>query len=353
MADERPGSSGSRGGWARRVKSAVPAPLRRALKPLVAPLAPSPVLRHPWMIADRRTDNAWTIDTGERIHKFFFITGCYKSGTNWVMNILNLHPEVVVKGEFHFEVLYQGVGPLTQVPWFLSSREPARTVALESTNDLVRRMMYASTRDKPDATWIGDRTPRALGEVLPGAPTINIVRDGRDVMVSWNFHHLRVPDVNRLLPQFRHLGEREVPRYKADPNAFKRPSAGFLGDESWFRFHARQWAEMVRCEITHAPVFREHGTPLLQLRYEKMHTDISLARRELFAFLRLDPDAAAPLTRESKTLPGFGTAGPQEFYRKGATGEWQDYFDDNARRWFKEEAGDALIAAGYEEGDAW
>lgn len=353
MADERPGSSGSHGGWARRVKRAVPAPLRRAIRPLVAPLAPAQPLRHPWMVADRRTDNAWTIDTGERLHKFFFITGCYKSGTNWVMNILNLHPDVIVKGEFHFEVLHQGVGPLTQVPWFLSSRDPARAVAVESAHDMVRRMMYATTRDKPKATWIGDRTPRALAEVLPGAPTINIVRDGRDVMVSWNFHHLRVPDVSRLLPQFRHIGERDIPRYKSEPDAFKRPGSGFIADEAWFRFHARQWAEMVRIQAAEAPAFRSRGTPLLSLRYEQMHADIQSARRELYAFLGLDPAAAAPLSRESKTSPGFDAASPLDFYRKGTTGEWRDYFDDNTRRWFKEEAGDALIAAGYEEGDAW
>lgn len=353
MPDERPGPSDPRGGWARRVKRAVPAPLKRALRPLVAPLAPAPILRHPWMVADRRTDNAWTIHTGERLHKFFFITGCYKSGTNWVMNILNLHPDVVVKGEFHFEVLHQGVGPLTQIPWFLSSRDPARAVALESAHDMVRRMMYATTRDKPEATWIGDRTPRVLAEILPGAPTINIVRDGRDVMVSWNFHHLRVPDVSRLLPQFRHLGEREVPGFRADPTSYERAGRGFITDEAWFRFHARQWADTVRQEHAQAPRFSEAGTPLLRLSYECMHQDAEAARTQLYSFLGLDPALAAPLSHETKTTPGFSLNKPTNFYRKGTTGEWHDYFDDNARRWFKEEAGDALISAGYEEGDAW
>jgi hypothetical protein len=340
--------------WLGRAKRAVPSPLKAALKPIVAPLLPVVVdPRRPWALADRRTDNPWTIDAAGRVHRFFFITGCYKSGTNWVMNLLNLHPDVVVKGEFHFEVLYKGVTPLTEVPWYLSSRSPAREVAIESAHDTVRRMMYASTRDKPEATWIGDRTPRALSEVLPGAPTIDIVRDGRDVMVSWNFHHLRVPDTSRFLNQFRPLGESLCPAFRADPSSFERRGTGFLADEAWFRHHARVWADTVRQTLAEAPRFAQRGTPLLPLRYERMHEDLPGYARRLYEFLGLDPALAAPPSRDTRTLPGFENSSPTQFYRKGATGEWRDYFDESATRWFKEEAGDALIAAGYEGGDAW
>lgn len=50
----------------------------------------------------------------------------------------------------------------------------------------------------------------------------------------------------------------------------------------------------------------------------------------------------------------FKDSSPTKFYRKGAVGEWPDeYFDETLTRWFKEEAGEALVAGGYERKGDW
>lgn len=344
--------------WLARVKRATPTPIKAAIKRATGERteAEAPAAgggRRRYRQADAWTGDRFTFQADGRTHRCFFITGCYKSGTNWVQNILNLHPMVNCKGEFHFEALWRGYESFTAQPWFLASRPRLKEIATDSVQDIVRRMMYAKTRDKPGALWLGDRTPRKMVELLPGAPMVNIRRDGRDVMVSWNFHHLRVKSADRVWEGVRPLAERLLPEFRADPASFEKRGKGFLYDETWFRAHARIWGENVLHDLEAAPRLRERGTPLLELEYARMHADVSKARADLFGLLGLNEGEAAPLSTESKTLPGFREGAVTSFYRKGTTGEWREYFDERLVRWFKEEAGEALVRAGYEASGDW
>lgn len=314
---------------------------------------PGSIAAPPWRCCDTPDGDAFSIRDGERRHRFFFITGCYKSGTHWVQNILNLHPDVSVKGEFHLETLGRAVDELVGTHWYMTARPRLRGVIDDSYHTFIRRVMFAETRNKPEAMWIGDRTPRLLIELLPGAPIVNIRRDGRDVMVSWNFHHLRAKKMDNLLPEMRSSAERLNARFQSDPEAFAEPGSGYLGDERWFRTHAQIWADMVMRELAEVPCLRERGTPVLQLSYERMHEDVQSARNALYTFLGLDPNLALPLSRETRTLPGFDEPSPTKFYRKGAVGEWRDMFTPQQVAWFDEVAGDALIRAGYEVDSSW
>lgn len=337
----------------------MPGALRNILNSAVRVVAPAS--RHaqenhdsrPWLCCDTPDGDAFSIRNGARRHRFFFITGCYKSGTHWVQNLLNLHPDVNVKGEFHLDRISRAVGELTDTHWFLTARPRMRPVIDDSAHAFIRRVMFAETRDKPAATWIGDRTPRLLTELLPGAPIINIRRDGRDVMVSWNYHHLRAKKIDNLMDDMRPLAERINAGFQADPSAFNEPGSGYLGDERWFRYHARVWADMVIRELAEAPRLRERGTPVLQMTYEQMHADLEASRKALYAFLGLAASEAALPSHESKTLPGFDAPSPTKFYRKGSIGEWRDMFTDRQCAWFNEVAGEALIRAGYEPDASW
>jgi hypothetical protein len=327
--------------------------VRKALgvSPAAAPCAETD--RPAWMIADLASRNPWTIADGGVERRFFFITGCSKSGTHWVQNLLNLSPEVCVKGEFHFEHLREGYLRIVEPHHYPSSKAHLRPVADASYQGMVRRLMYAAAQSKPEATWIGDRSPRVLEEILPGAPTVNIRRDGRDVLVSWNFHHMRMANPSAADECVREAVVRMAPRFQASPNDFASPGSGLLGDEGWFRSRARVWADVVGRELDAAPRWRDAGTPLLQVRYEHLHADVEQARAGLYGFLGVDPAKAAPIGRETRTEPGFEGATHLEFYRKGAVGEWQEYFTLDQRRWFKEEAGEVLIRAGYEKDANW
>lgn len=305
-----------------------------------------------WRAADEAAGNAWTIESEGVSRRFFFITGCSKSGTHWVQNLLGLHPRVCVKGEFHFEHLLTGFRAMLGRDFYAGASPAIRPIADVSYEAMVRRMMLGAC-DRPGATWIGDRSPRALAEVLPGAPIVNIRRDGRDVMVSWNFHHLRTKRPEGLSKDVRDSAARLAGDFQDNPEEYLRRGSGLLADERWFRTQARVWAGMIAAEMDGAPHLREAGTPVLQLVYERVHADTAGARKELYGFLGLDEAEAAPIGPESRTAAGFAEERPNALYRKGIVGDWHGYFTDRQRAWFKEEAGEALVRAGYEKDDQW
>lgn len=321
--------------------------LKQAFRP--EPSRPAP----PWGPADEAIGNAWTIQDPAHERCFFFITGCSKSGTHWIQNLLNLHPLVCVKGEFHFEHLSAGYHGLIDRAHYTGAKPHVRPCTDASYHGMVRRMMYVAAREKPDAIWIGDRSPRTLCEILPGAPIINIRRDGRDVLVSWNFHHMRAANIDYLPPVAQPGVRRFGPQYRASPEQFARPGTGLLSDEAWFRAQAAIWARNVDQELTEVPRLRERGTPILQVLYESLHRNLASARHDLFEFLLLDDSHAAPVSRESRTAPGFEGAGHLDFFRKGAVGEWREFFTPRQKQWFKEVAGQTLIRAGYEKDMNW
>jgi hypothetical protein len=73
----------------------------------------------------------------------------------------------------------------------------------------------------------------------------------------------------------------------------------------------------------------------------------------MYEFLGLDPSKAAAPSAETKTSAGFAKSNPMWFYRSGKIGDWKNYVTDDFKKWFKAEAGEALIATGYEQNMDW
>ena len=284
----------------------------------------------------------------------FFICGHPRSGTTWTVAVMNLHPRTFVQGEFRFEALRNAFDQLTRWPWHVAHHEPIRTEAERAARDAVRRIMGAISVHKPDATWLGDKTPRSLRVLIPGAPHVLLVRDGRDVLVSRTFHE--ISSGGNMLKDPLYAGRMTALQqaFLADPDLFKREPHRLLAEEQWVRTLARQWAQQMRHDLAVASVMRERGrTPFHELRYERMRTDVESERATLYRFLGLDPAGAAPVSAANRSAPGFETETPSGFYRKGEVGDWKNYFTDNAKRWFKQAAGDQLIALGYEKDGLW
>lgn len=351
------------------VKAALPTPVKVALRPAVKAIAPGlltePEARRnghrPGMgfdneslsFCDRPTTDRWTVHNPETglDHKFFFLAGCWKSGTHWIQNILNLHPQVKIKGEYHFEHLLKAMDRFTGPKWCMGSKPRGKVVANAAFENMVRRVMYATTRECPNALWLGDRSPRPLREVIPGAPMYWLLRDGRDVLVSWSFHWLRVdahgaPFIQDALARYR-------PEFATNPDRFRDPDYGLLGNDAWVRRTARQWAGYIAHDFDAFPRLTAQGTPVHKIVYEDLHQNPHEGARAIYGFLNLDPAQAEPLSVETKTLPGFKQEDLKSAKRKGQTGDWRNYFNDRITRIFKEEAGQALIQAGYEKDLNW
>jgi len=297
----------------------------------------------------------WRVEVDGTTYTFFFLCGHPRSGTNWIGALLNRHPDVNCHGEYRFEGLLQGHRDLIAYEWHAAYHEPVRSEAHACLRDTVRRVMLASRERRPKATTLGDRTPRGLDVLLEGAPHFLIVRDPRDVLVSSMFVELKHRLLNFSLPRFR---DRLEPLHKAineDPEHFYKHPEQLLSDEAFVRHLATRWSRHVAFDLGQLDRIESGEMParVRVLRYEKVHADPEGERAEMYRFLGLDPQCAMALDERSRTKPGISNGTPGGHYRKGQPGDWRTYFHEDAKRWFKEAAGEMTVRMGYEEDQDW
>src|SRR5690606_26265543 len=111
-----------------------------------------------------------------RSYHMFFLRGRMRSGTNWTCALLNLHPKIACYGEFHFETLREGVEAFARRAE-AAGKDVGADVARAARagyRDLVQRCLATRVSRKPEAEWVGDRTPAPIDTAIPGAPVINI-----------------------------------------------------------------------------------------------------------------------------------------------------------------------------------
>ncbi|MBV6517713.1 MAG: hypothetical protein DCC43_00585 [Candidatus Brocadia sp.] len=143
-----------------------------------------------------------------------FIVGCYRSGTSLMRLILNSHPKIYIPEETQFIPiigaklheygdllkdnnllrLMNEINKYLKFSWRGWNKLPSPEVILKrlkkrTFQDIVMRInTYFNTKSTVEI-W-GDKTPLYvnsilfLGKLFPGSKFINMVRDGRDVMVS-------------------------------------------------------------------------------------------------------------------------------------------------------------------------
>jgi hypothetical protein len=137
----------------------------------------------------------------------FFIVGSARSGTTLVRVILNSHPDVAVPPESRFIVeLWRGdssvdvgetLAALAAHPRFQLWRLPVDAVREELGRtarapypEIMTAAYTAYARSRDKTRW-GDKTPRyvqhipLLAELFPDARFVHIIRDGRNVALSY------------------------------------------------------------------------------------------------------------------------------------------------------------------------
>ncbi|WP_422367996.1 sulfotransferase family protein [Pelagibius sp.] len=281
----------------------------------------------------------------------FIVTGVTKSGTTWLQRLLDSHPEVACGGESKLNVLLTQLAP--------AIRE--YNTALTKTNDkiykeqavyetlgkpqLLAAMQYffldrlAAVQRRAEAAgktaalrWVGDKDPDYKRDlvswraILPDARIISTIRDGRDCYVSLWFH--LYPDREPLAAENR---------------------ADFIGR---IKGHAATWRDTAAKFQKDAA---DHPGRHFSLRYENMLTDTGREMTALFDWLGCDVSDAtiAEVVRRNsfQTLSGGrepGETDARSFLRKGIAGDWKNHFDEECDALYREVAGEALAAAGYE-----
>jgi len=164
--------------------------------------------------------------------------------------------------------------------------------------------------------------------------TVYVVRDGRDVYVSY-YHHRR-----------KHLQD------GLSFDAYLRQTPHWPG----------RWAQHTKGWLDAADAARDR---ILVVRYEAMIDDpkAQLQRVASWIGLKTTParmeaavaNASATNMRRIEQEKGrpYKAVGPEQFVRSAKPGDWNEWFGAAEKAWFKEYEGKMLIRLGYEQGHDW
>lgn len=320
------------------------------------------------------------VSSSERM-PVFFVVGQKKSGTTWLMQMLDSHPEILCKGEGRFfggswrrEVLkdmnvqqqpsslYNAILDAEYLKlWVERSPWTRNDDADEHLKNLTRMAVdYFLTQKllKSGKKMVGDKSPllspemvKEISEIYPETRIIHIIRDGRDAAVSAT-HHMWNLGKGQLNPEV--LAKREA--YRKNPRELLASGNGiFAGNQ--LRSVAAEWAARVGQAAEDGPTLL--GANYREVRYEDLLENPREEVKQLLEFLGTETsEETVERCVESASFEKLtkGRERGQEaadFVRKGIAGDWRNVFTEQDKQIFKEVAGDVLIKLGYERDNNW
>lgn len=296
----------------------------------------------------------------------FFIVGQQKSGTTWLMRMLDAHPEILCKGEGRFfgagwrqenikesndlrpaSSLYNALLDSEYLRVWVDrsiwSRHENADEHLDNLTRLAVDYFLKNELVKTGKKMVGDKSPllspdtiKEISRIYPEAKVIHIIRDGRDAAVS-ALHHSR--NFGSGNPAPKQTGESRF-------------------SKNQLRKLAADWRDRVGRTVEEGPTLL--GENYREVRYEDLLKRPEVELRLLIEFLgaavypeTLSRCVAATSFEKLSRGRERGQEDATSFFRKGVAGDWKNTFTDQDRETFKREAGELLVKLGYEEDDGW
>ncbi len=311
----------------------------------------------------------------------FFVVGEMKSGTSWVMWMLDSHPEIFCSGEGCFFGRDQ---EMEDIPVILDRTPSLRNGLLnceglriwrsfmwnywgkqgdaeEDLRNLTRLavdyyMMQGSARS--GKRIVGDKSPLhtdhvdEIFELYPEAKVIHVVRDGRDVAVSLMHHFWNLSKdkheggIYDLWPE--ELAKRDA--YRGDPEVFLESGESMFVEER-LRQMAVRWSR--RTSKASSKGTELFGDNFLQLRYEDLLLRPEESMQPVFELLGAQADEVTVgrcvenNSFERAAGRPKGSEHSESFFRKGVAGDWRTRFTERDREVYEQLAGQTLVEMGY------
>ncbi len=181
---------------------------------------------------------------------------------------------------------------------------------------------------------------------------IGLVRDGRDVVISFYFHTLFSNDAN---PNFMVDKVRQKLRFNDYENVSENlPSfIEYLASDFSRGFMRFSWADSVKS-------FKNNKSVQI-IQYENLLTDPNQELKKAIAFLTSSNTfeenklerVIDEYSFQNQTKRKPGTGDKNQFIRKGISGDWKNYFNKDSAEIFDKYWGQELIDMGYEEDRNW
>ena len=202
-----------------------------------------------------------------------------------------------------------------------------------------------------------NRLPRLVPQILHGhyryhpflKNVVNVIRDGRDVMVSYYYHCLFIQENGNNWPEVQQSRKALM---IADPDDIYHNLPTFIEYTFEKKQHPRfSWVEFCGDWI-------DKLLPII--RYEDMLNDTSNELKSTlinFGTSKIDSNrlenTIGKYQFERQSGRPSGTENITSFLRKGIAGDWRNKFSSKACEVFNEYGGSMLIRLGYESDDNW
>jgi len=321
----------------------------------------------------RNSIPAITPEEVEEIKQFFprdkfFILGHARSGTTLLMRLARLHPEVHCNYQAHFftrKPMLKSLVDSAEIEEWLTrksnrwnhGRDLSPLVLRASADFIMERDAAREGKrivgDKSPSSVIHGQVVRDMHSLYPDAKVINIVRDGRDVLISERFRNF-VEESKFLTAEDKRI----ITDLRLDSAPFSDGRRSIF-TEPFIRNIASRWVKDLTETDTESQTL--YSGKYHTLRYEDLLQTPFDEMRRLWQFLGVkNVDAAleeSVKTEMSSNPDGEWQAqrneGIASFLPKGQAGNWTRLFSEKDKAVFKEIAGDLLVKWNYENDLNW
>jgi hypothetical protein len=305
-----------------------------------------------------------------------FVISAPRSGTTWLSKMLNAHPKVYCTENRlfgNYADLIQDDGS-TEPRLRVTLDKYVRSVTLHANYDdlnldsndfqkeLIREMIHSlwkfyrkRSRNKVLVDKITPyvdtsfRVAKQIQTYFPKAKIIYLLRDGRDVCTSGVFHWLKKRPAKQAYSEFELLRR----QFFLDSEVAS-PSLNRFFTDSEIEEWAKTWSQPIRA-------FQTPGqSNLLAIRYEDMLSSSAQVLHQVFEFMKVARDKriieSCLKAGDFKAMSGGrqqGNAKAGAHIRKGACGDWKNYFTVQDGQLFNEIAGQQLFHLNYEGDEQW
>lgn len=251
----------------------------------------------------------------------FYVVSYPRSGNTWLINCLAMLLDAV-RGEaytpFKLYTELHGSPDAGFHFWCEPRQRPDQPICIKSHDDLV-----------------------AFRGRHPPAPVVYIARDARDSLLSYYFFQQAYAKGEELATQRIQGTEVLLSRGGADPG-----------------FHAKAFADFLRKE---APAWAAHIASARQagdvcfVTYEELMQGFEPTLRRVVTHLQL-PLRHTYAETDQVYHAGFKavfTGNNRDFFRRGQTGDWKNWYDAGHARLLDELIGPSLLALGFEQDPDW